>query len=74
MLKSYSDGNGEFTKGMDMLVNKNNLGFGYRSWRYVSIIIDNENIVQMFVESGKEDNELLMTLMVKHHENILSKL
>ena len=34
-VKVIPDGNGEFTKGMDMLVNKNNLGFGYRSWRYV---------------------------------------
>ena len=33
-VKVIPDGNGEFTKGMDMLVNKNNLGFGYRSWRY----------------------------------------
>ena len=28
------DGNGEFTEGMGMLVDKNDLGFGRRSWRY----------------------------------------
>ena len=28
------DGNGEFTEGMGMLVNKDDLGFGKRSWRY----------------------------------------
>ena len=29
------DGNGEFTDGMGMLVDKNDLGFGKRSWRYL---------------------------------------
>ena len=28
------DGNGEFTDGMGMLVDKSDLGFGKRSWRY----------------------------------------
>ena len=28
------DGNGEFTRKMGMLVDKSNLGFGFRSWRY----------------------------------------
>ena len=28
------DGNGEFTRKMGMLVDKSNLGFGMRSWRY----------------------------------------
>ena len=28
------DGNGEFTRKMGMLVDKSNLGFGPRSWRY----------------------------------------
>ena len=27
------DGNGEFTEGMGMLVDKEDLGFGKRSWR-----------------------------------------
>lgn len=34
------DGNGEFTKKMGMLVKKNNLGFGDRSWRYSMYVED----------------------------------
>jgi peroxiredoxin len=72
-VKVIPDGNGEFTKGMDMLVNKNNLGFGYRSWRYAALI-DTENIVQMFVEPGKEDNATDDPYGETSPENILSKL
>ena len=43
------DGSGEFAKGMDMLVKKDNLGFGERSWLY-SMFVDNREIKQMFVE------------------------
>ncbi len=49
------DGNGEFTEGMGMLVNKGNLGFGMRSWRY-SMLVDNGVVEKMFIEAGKEDN------------------
>ena len=49
------DGSGFFTDAMGMLVKKDNLGFGYRSWRY-AMIVDNGNIISMFVEPGKEDN------------------
>ncbi len=34
------DGNGEFTKGMNMLVEKADLGFGPRSWRYSMLVRD----------------------------------
>lgn len=54
-IKMVPDGNGEFTKGMDMLVNKSNLGFGYRSWRY-AMVVDNGIVEKMFVEPGKSDN------------------
>jgi peroxiredoxin len=33
-VKVLPDGNGDFTRGMGLLVKKNNLGFGERSWRY----------------------------------------
>ena len=36
-------------------VEKNNLGFGYRSWRYAALI-DNCKIIESFVEPGFEDN------------------
>ncbi|MBT6037374.1 MAG: peroxiredoxin [Kordiimonadaceae bacterium] len=49
------DGNGEFTRKMGMLVNKENLGFGMRSWRY-SMLVDNGEIVKMFAEDGYSDN------------------
>jgi len=43
------DGNGDFTAGMDMLVDKNDLGFGKRSWRY-SMLVKNGVIEKMFIE------------------------
>lgn len=43
------DGNGEFTKAMGMLVPKNDLGFGDRSWRY-SMLVKNGVIEKMFIE------------------------
>jgi peroxiredoxin len=49
------DGNGEFTRKMGMLVEKANLGFGLRSWRY-SMLVDDGKIEKMFVEPGFDDN------------------
>ncbi|MEE9345558.1 MAG: peroxiredoxin [Methylococcales bacterium] len=49
------DGNADFTRGMGMLVKKENLGFGYRSWRY-SMFVDDQKIVKLFSEPGQIDN------------------
>ncbi|MGC2857184.1 peroxiredoxin [Novispirillum sp. DQ9] len=49
------DGNAEFTRKMGMLVDKSNLGFGMRSWRYAAYI-ENGEVKKMFVEPGFEDN------------------
>ncbi len=49
------DGSGEFTRKMGMLVNKDNLGFGMRSWRY-SMVVNDGKIEKMFVEPGFSDN------------------
>ena len=49
------DGNGEFTRKMGMLVDKSNLGFGMRSWRYSALVVD-KVIDQMFVEPEFSDN------------------
>ena len=49
------DGNGDFSKGMGMLVKKTNLGFGERSWRY-SMLVEDGMIKKMFVEPGFSDN------------------
>ena len=46
------DGNGEFTEEMGMLVDKDDLGFGKRSWRY-SMLVKNGVIEKMFVEPDK---------------------
>jgi len=43
------DGNGEFTQAMGMLVGKEDLGFGKRSWRY-SMLVKNGVVEKMFVE------------------------
>lgn len=43
------DGNGEFTAGMGMLVDKSALGFGMRSWRY-SMLVRDGVIEKMFIE------------------------
>jgi len=43
------DGNGEFSAGMGMLVDKNDLGFGKRSWRY-SMLVKNGVVAKMFIE------------------------
>lgn len=49
------DGNAEFTRKMGMLVEKDNLGFGMRSWRY-SMLVEDGEIVKMFAEDGYGDN------------------
>ena len=46
------DGNGEFTAGMGMLVDKNDLGFGKRSWRYAMLVRDGV-IEKMFIEPDR---------------------
>jgi thioredoxin-dependent peroxiredoxin len=49
------DGNGDFTRQMGMLVKKDNLGFGMRSWRY-AMHVENGNIIKMFSEAGYQDD------------------
>ncbi len=49
------DGSAEFTRKMGMLVEKDNLGFGMRSWRYGAIV--NDGVIEhLFVEEGFSDN------------------
>lgn len=49
------DGSGEFTRVMGMLVKKDNLGFGERSWRY-SMYVEDSQIKKIFIEPGLSDN------------------
>lgn len=46
------DGNGDFTAGMGQLVDKGDLGFGKRSWRY-SMLVRDGVVEKMFVEPEK---------------------
>ncbi|WGZ94218.1 MAG: glutathione peroxidase [Candidatus Thiothrix putei] len=46
------DGNGDFTDGMGLLVDKNDLGFGKRSWRY-SMLVKDGVVEKMFIEPNK---------------------
>lgn len=48
-IRMIPDGNGEFTAGMGMLVDKSDLGFGKRSWRY-SMLVKDGVIEKMFIE------------------------
>jgi peroxiredoxin (alkyl hydroperoxide reductase subunit C) len=52
-VKMLPDGNGEFTEAMGLLVNKDNLGFGKRSWRY-SMLVKDGVVAKMFIEPEKE--------------------
>ncbi|WAS05139.1 peroxiredoxin [Gloeomargaritales cyanobacterium VI4D9] len=49
------DGSGEFTRKMGMLVRKDNLGFGMRSWRY-SMYVNDGVIEKMFIEPNFSDD------------------
>ena len=49
------DGSGEFTREIGMMVKKDNLGFGDRSWRY-SMFVDDGVIKKVFIEPGFMDN------------------
>lgn len=54
-VKLLPDGNGEFTRKLGMLVNKSNLGFGMRSWRY-SMVVNDGVIEKAFIEPGYSDD------------------
>ena len=53
-VKAIPDGNGDFTSGIGMLINKRHLGFGMRSWRY-AMVVDNGVVEQWFEEPGIND-------------------
>src|SRR3954465_15248272 len=62
------DGNGEFTEKMGMLVDKTDLGFGKRSWRY-SMLVKDGAIEKMFVEPEKPGDPFEVSdadTMLKH--------
>jgi len=72
-VKVIPDGSGEFTRKMGMLVKKDNLGFGLRSWRY-AVIIENNEIIQSFIEAGFTDDAEDDPYVVSSPQNILKYL
>ena len=67
------DGNADFTRAMGMLVKKNNLGFGDRSWRYSMHVVDGV-IKKMFSEEGMSDNYAADPFEVSDAETMLAYL
>jgi peroxiredoxin len=53
-IKMLPDGNADFARDMNMLHMKRNLGFGYRSWRYVAVVNSLE-VTHQFIEHGWEN-------------------
>ena len=72
-LNFLPDGNGILTRRMGMLVEKTNLGFGMRSWRYAAVI-NNGIVIEMFAEAGIEDNHGEDPYVVSTPENVYEKL
>lgn len=54
-VKVIPDGSGRFTRQMGMLVDKDNLGFGMRSWRY-AMVVNDLDIELLLEEPGRSDN------------------
>jgi peroxiredoxin len=72
-VKFLPDGNGDFTKKMGALVEKNNLGFGNRSWRY-SMVVNDGIIEKLFSEDGKMNNCLSDPFKVSDAKTMLKYL
>jgi peroxiredoxin len=70
-VKMIPDGSSVFTRKMNMNVQKDNLGFGERSWRY-AVVVNNGQIEKWFIEGDVvEDNCADDPYGVTSPENIL---
>jgi thioredoxin-dependent peroxiredoxin len=72
-VKLLPDGNGEFTRKMGMLVDKSNLGFGMRSWRY-SMVVKDGIVEKVFAEDDHSDNCLTDPFEVSDADTMLAYL
>ena len=54
-VKMIPDGSGNFTRFMGMLIGKNHLGSGMRSWRYMAII--NDGVIERWWQEPGINNE-----------------
>ena len=70
-LSFIPDGAGEFTRQLGMLVDKSNVGFGMRSWRY-AMVVDNGVIEHWLEEPGREDNHGADPYGVSSPESVLA--
>ena len=58
-----ADGNGAFTQQMGLLVDKEDLNFGKRSWRY-SMLVKNGVIQKMFIEPQEPGDRNLKSIQI----------
>ena len=72
-VKLLPDGSGEFTRLMGMLVRKDNVGFGERSWRY-SMLVEDGLVTALFSEPGKCDNSPTDPFEVSDADTMLNRL
>ncbi len=70
-VKVIPDGSGEFTRRMGMLVRKDDVGFGLRSWRYAAVV-NNGEIEAWFEEPGLCDNRADDPYGVSSPETVLN--
>ena len=54
-VKLIPDGSGNFTRFLGMLIGKNHLGFGNRSWRYMAVI--NNGVIEQWWQEPGINNE-----------------
>ena len=54
-VKMIPDGSGNFTRFMGMLIGKNHLGFGMRSWRYMAVV--NDGVIEKWWQEPGINNE-----------------
>ena len=72
-VKALPDGSGTFTKELGTAVQKDNLRFGLRSWRY-AIVVNDGVIESVFSEEGFRDDADTDPYEVSSPENVLSNL
>ena len=72
-VKSLPDGARSFTMSIGALCEKNNLGFGFRSWRYAMVVNDTV-LEKVFFEEGFGDNAESDPYEVSSPENVLENI
>ena len=72
-VKSLPDGARSFTMSIGALCEKNNLGFGFRSWRY-AIVVNDGVVENVFSEEGFGNNIETDPYEVSTPENVLDNI